>query len=127
MFSNMVASLIDRGRIQTTEAKAKELRRIADRVINWGVTLGDLLSADKDKLTIEQKAQIVHHMRMARRVLKDRKILLKLFGDVAPKMVGRPGGYTRLIKLARPRRGDGAPLAIVELVSGSTKVEAEAQ
>ena len=118
MFANMVSALIRHGRITTTEAKAKELRRVAERAVNWGVSLGELLNADRDKLDADERARVVHHMRMARRVVRDRDALQKLFNEVAPRFVGRlpGGGYTRVIKLARKRRGDGACMAIVEFI-----------
>ena len=115
MYSNMVASLVTHGRIETTEVKAKELRRLADRTINWGVSVSDLLAADQKNLSQDERARLVHARRMAGRVLKDDDALAKLFGEVAPKFAGRPGGYTRVLK-TRNRRGDAAPMAFVELV-----------
>ena len=116
MFSNMVASLVTHGRIETTEAKAKELRRIADRTINWGVGVADLLAAETKALSQEERARLVHARRMARRVLKDVDALGKLFNEIAPRFAGRPGGYTRILK-TRTRRGDAAPMAFIELVA----------
>ena len=116
MFSNMVASLVTHGRIETTEAKAKELRGIADRTINWGVSVCELTAQDPGQLSKDERAKIVHAQRMARRVLKDQDALRTLFADVAPKLAGRPGGYTRILK-TRTRRGDAAPMAFIELVS----------
>ena len=133
MFSNMLASLVEHGRIETTEAKAKELRRIAERTITWATSLGDLLTADRDKMSPEDRAKVVHHIRMAGRVLKDREMLLKLFNEVAPRFVGRPGGYTRIIHHYKRRHGDGAPLAFIELLpeeeteSGATEGETAEQ
>jgi large subunit ribosomal protein L17 len=116
LFSNMVASLVKWGRIETTEAKAKELRGIADRTIHWGVLVSELLSKDLKELSQDERAKLVHARRMAQRVLKDKVALDKLFADVVPKLVGRPGGYTRVLK-TRTRRGDAAPMAFIELVS----------
>lgn len=115
MFSNMVASLVTHGRIETTEAKAKELRGIADRTINWGVSVHELLAKDVKALSADERAKLVHARRMAKRVLKDKDALSKLFSEVAPQYAGRPGGYTRVLK-TRYRRGDAAPMAFVELV-----------
>ncbi len=115
MFSNMVASLVTHGRIETTHAKAKELRGIAERTINTAVRVSELYSKDRDQLSSDERAQIVHAMRMARRVLKDTDALATLFTDVAPRYVGRPGGYTRVLK-TRNRLGDAAPMAFIELV-----------
>jgi large subunit ribosomal protein L17 len=115
MFSNMVASLVTHGRIETTEAKAKELRGIAERRINTAVKVSELYSRGLDQLSKDERAQIVHAKRMARRVLKDTDALSTLFTDVAPRYVGRPGGYTRVLK-TRNRLGDAAPMAFIELV-----------
>lgn len=117
LYSNMVAALVRNERIETTVPKAKELRGVAERTINWGVTVSDLYQRGLDKLSGEERARIVHAKRMARRVLKDDDALRKLFDDVAPRYVGRPGGYTRVLK-TRYRRGDAAPMAFLELVPG---------
>lgn len=115
MWSNMVASLITHGRIETTEAKAKELRRHAERTINWGVKVSDILAKDFDKLSAEERAKLVHAKRQANRLLQNKDALDKLFSEVAPKCAGRSGGYTRVLK-TRTRRGDAAPMALVEVV-----------
>ncbi len=118
MWSNMVASLITHERIETTEAKAKELRRIAERTMTWATSLGTLLAKDPDDRSADEAAKYVHHVRMARRVLKDKSALDRLFTEVAPRFVDDDGkydgGYTRIIKTRR-RKGDGALLAFVEL------------
>jgi large subunit ribosomal protein L17 len=93
---NMVTSLIMEGRIVTTDAKAKELRRHADRMITLG------------------KAKTLAARRRARSFVQTDEALKKLFDDVAPRFSSRSGGYTRIIKLG-PRHGDGAPQAIIEL------------
>lgn len=116
MFSNMVASLVTHGRIETTEAKAKELRGIAERTINWGVRVNELAQKNGKELSADERLKVVHAKRMAKRVLKDADALDRLFSDVAPAMAGRPGGYTRVLK-SRQRRGDAAPMAFVELVA----------
>ncbi len=97
MFSNLVTSLFRYERIQTTDTKAKELRSIADKLITLGKR-GDL-----------------HARRLALRSLHDREILSKLFDDLAPRNASRSGGYTRIIKLGQ-RAGDGAHIALIELV-----------
>jgi large subunit ribosomal protein L17 len=125
MYSNMVAALVTYGKIETTEAKAKELRSIADRTINWGVGVNDLLGKDRKKLSDIERARIVHAKRMARRVLKDEAALERLFAEVAPAMEGRPGGYTRVLK-TRFRVGDAARMALVALVAGGEAGEASA-
>lgn len=116
LFSNMVASLVTHERIETTEAKAKELSRIAERTINWGTKVSDLQKKGRDKLSQEERAKIVHARRMAKRVLRDGDALDKLFYELGPRYASRPGGYTRVLK-TRNRNGDAAPMAFVELVA----------
>jgi len=125
LWSNMVASLVTYERIQTTEAKAKELKRIAEPVITWGTTVADIIDKDPDKLDAEEKAAIVHAYRMARRVLKQRDALDKLFRELGPRFRGRPGGYTRVLKY-RVRPGDAAPMSIVELIPGEAPAKPKA-
>jgi large subunit ribosomal protein L17 len=117
MYSNMVAALVTHGQIETTEAKAKELRSIADRTLHWGVGVHKLVQKGAKKLSDVERAQIVHAKRMARRVLKDEDALDRLFAEVAPELAAHPGGYTRVLK-TRYRVGDAAPMALVALVSG---------
>ena len=116
MFGNMVTSLLMHERIETTEPKAKVIKRIADRTISWGTSVGDLVAQGRDKLSQEERVRIVHAMRMARRVVKTDEALEKLFSDVAPRFRGRTGGFTRILK-TRVRRGDAAPMAFLELVT----------
>ena len=126
MWSNMVCSLIVHERVKTTDAKAKELKRIAERAINWSASLGDVLTKDRDKLDTEDRARIVHAMRMARRVVKQHDALSKLFDEVGPRFIGRQGGFTRVLKLGH-RHGDAAPVSLVELVErGAAEAKAEA-
>lgn len=96
MLRNMATSLIQHERIRTTEAKAKELRPVVEKLI----TLGGV--------------DDVHNRRRARRFIEDRVALQKLFDEIGPRFRERPGGYTRILKLG-PRKGDGAELAIIEL------------
>lgn len=96
MLRNMATSLIQHERIRTTEAKAKELRPVVEKLI----TLGGV--------------DDVHSRRRARRFIADRVALHKLFDEIGPRFRERPGGYTRILKLG-PRKGDGAELAIIEL------------
>jgi large subunit ribosomal protein L17 len=118
MYSNLVAALVTHGKIETTEAKAKELRSIADKTIHWGVGVSDLVAKGQRKLSDIERARVVHAKRMARRVLKDETALERLFAEVAPQLVGRPGGYTRVLK-TRFRIGDAAPMALVQLTGGA--------
>lgn len=115
MYRNMVTSLLDHERIETTLAKAKELRGKTERNISIALRLGDLLEKDKEKRTREEQTKVVHAMRMVGRTVQNREILDKLFTDIAPRLKGRPGGYTRIIKTRR-RPGDAAEMAIIELV-----------
>jgi len=115
MYSNMLASLIEHRRIKTTERKARDLRSIAEKTVTRFTALGDLLLKDPEKLPVEERARVVHAMRMVGRRLRDREAVLTLFNDVAPRYLGRPGGYTRMYKLGF-RKGDGAPMAILEFV-----------
>jgi large subunit ribosomal protein L17 len=117
MYSNMVAALVTHGQIETTEAKAKELRTIADKTLHWGVGVHKLVQKGTKKLSDIERAQVVHAKRMARRVLKDEGALDRLFAEVAPELASHPGGYTRVLK-TRYRLGDAAPMALVALVSG---------
>lgn len=115
MYRNMVTSLLQHEKIHTTEAKAKELRRFADKTITRGLSVLDLVQKPTDQRTPEETAKIVHAMRMAGRLVHDKDVLKKLFTELAPKYKERPGGYTRILKTA-PRVGDAARMAIVELV-----------
>jgi large subunit ribosomal protein L17 len=98
LFRNQLRSLITHERIVTTLPKAKELKPIAEKV----VTLG-------------RRADSVHARRLVGRMITDRDIIKRLFDEIGPRFVSRPGGYTRIVKLG-PRAGDGAELAILEFV-----------
>ena len=100
LMRNMVTSLLDHERIETTDAKAKELRGLADRMITLGKR-GDL-----------------HARRQALSVIRSKAVTAKLFDELAERFRGRPGGYTRVIKLGN-RVGDAAPVSIIELVEES--------
>ncbi|MEL6289791.1 MAG: 50S ribosomal protein L17 [Pseudomonadota bacterium] len=97
MFVNMTASLLRHEQIVTTLPKAKELRRIADKVITLG------------------KTGTLHARRMAAAKIQDDEIVRKLFDVLGPRYADRPGGYTRVLK-AGYRHGDNAPIAVIELV-----------
>ena len=103
MMRNMATSLFQHGRSETTEAKAKALRSVAERLITLGKR-GDL-----------------HARRLAGRQIQDRDILKKLFAEIAPRFADRPGGYTRVLKTGN-RKGDNAPTALIELVDYQLKV-----
>ena len=97
MFRNLVTSLLDKEKIQTTECRAKEIRRIAEKLITLGKR-GDLAA----------RRQVLQYV-------WDEKVVSKLFDTVAPKYSDRQGGYTRIIKLGT-RRGDAADMVLLELV-----------
>ena len=115
LFSNLVAALLTNERIRTTEAKARETRRLAERTITWARRVGDVLTKKPDRRSSEESARVVHAVRMARRVVRDRGAVLKLFDEIAPRYLARRGGYTRLVKLAQ-RPGDAAPMSLLELI-----------
>jgi large subunit ribosomal protein L17 len=97
MLANMAASLLTNIQIKTTLTKAKEVRKVVEKLITLGKR-GDL-----------------HAHRQAYDVIRDRKLVKKLFDEIAPEFQDRTGGYTRVLKLGR-RIGDGAPTAVVELL-----------
>ena len=126
MWSNMVTSLIVHGRIETTEPKAKELKRIAERTISWAIPVADVAAKDHKKLTHEERIRLVNAKRQAGRVVKDSDALTHLFHTVGPLLAEKhKGGYTRLLK-TRIRTGDAAPMAYVELVERPGVEAAEA-
>lgn len=97
MLANMVASLVAAEGIETTEARAKAVRPVAERVIT------------------KAKKGGLHNYRQVLSYLGDVEMTTKLFDDVGPRYIDRPGGYTRILKLG-PRPGDNAPMARIELV-----------
>jgi large subunit ribosomal protein L17 len=115
LWRNMVTSLLEHGRIQTTEAKAKELRIHAEKTITKAIRVQDIVAKPVESRTREEQVRLVHAMRMAGRLVRTRDVLGRLFEEIAPALVSRPGGYTRIVKVA-PRRGDAASMAIIELI-----------
>lgn len=113
--SNMLLGLIEHGRIKTTERKARELRGFAERAVTRATRLGEILTKDWSRLEQDNRARLVHALRVTRQTLKDRQAVLRLFDEWAPRYLGRPGGYTRMFKLGN-RRGDNAPMALLEFV-----------
>jgi large subunit ribosomal protein L17 len=97
MLANLATSLFKHGRIQTTETKAKRLRPLAERLVTFAKR-GDL-----------------HSRRRVLTVVRDKDVVYQLFDQIAPRFANRPGGYTRIVKTG-PRKGDAAPMAIIELV-----------
>jgi len=97
LYANLTASLIEHGRIRTTETKAKAVRPIAEKMITLG------------------REGSIHARRQALAYLRTQEVVHHLFSEVAPRFKDRPGGYTRVVKLG-PRQGDAAPMAYLELV-----------
>jgi large subunit ribosomal protein L17 len=106
MMRNLAESLFVHERIQTTEAKAKALRPYAERLIT------------------KAKKGTVHHRRQVLSDIENREVVHKLFADIAPRFAERNGGYTRILKLGQ-RSGDGAPMALIELVEGTSVTTAD--
>ncbi len=102
MFANLVAALVEHERIETTEARAKEVRRIAEKAITLG------------------KKGTVHARRLVMSRLRQAEVVRKLFSELADRFRERPGGYCRIYKYRR-RLGDGAPMAILELLGAAEK------
>jgi large subunit ribosomal protein L17 len=118
LWNNMVTSLLTYGRIETTEAKAKELRKFADKTITLGISVHQLV-AKGDKASPAERAKVVHAYRLAKLTVTTPAALTRLFHEIGPHF-GRPpysgkGGYTRVLK-TRVRKGDAAPMAFIELV-----------
>jgi len=97
MYRNLVTDLLDHEKIVTTEAKAKEVRSLTEKIITLG------------------KGGGLHSYRQALSFIMDKKVAEKIFAELAPRYAERNGGYTRIVKLG-PRLGDGAPMAQLELV-----------
>ncbi len=106
LYRNLITSLLDHERIETTEAKAKAIRGLTERMITLGKRGG------------------LHNRRRVLGVLQSKTVVSKLFGEVAERFQGRPGGYTRIIKTRR-RAGDAAAMVAIELVSRSGESVAE--
>ncbi len=97
MLANLATALFQHGRITTTEAKAKRLSPLADRMVTFAKR-GDL-----------------HARRRVMTVIRDKAVVHELFTEIGPSYAGRPGGYTRITKIGN-RKGDNAPMAVIELV-----------
>jgi large subunit ribosomal protein L17 len=104
LLANLATALFEHGRITTTEAKAKRLRPLAERLITFAKR-GDL-----------------HARRRVLTVVRDKSVVHTLFAEIGPRFAERQGGYTRITKLG-PRKGDAAPMAVIELVEGTTAVQ----
>jgi large subunit ribosomal protein L17 len=139
MFRALAANLVLHERIETTEAKAKELRRVVERLITRAVRLGSpgqtpndqLSTADKARRTATKRQIGAFLQRFATKTSKDGEstqvdLQEKVLVDLAARYKDRPGGYTRIIKLGR-RRGDNAPMTFIELVGSAVSVDGAAK
>lgn len=104
MLANMASSLFDNRIIETTETKAKELRRLVDRLISIA------------------KVETLSARRQVARTIRDKKVLKKLFTEIVPQFKDRPSGFTRVLRVGY-RRGDSAMMSVVELLTKKPKVE----
>ena len=103
LLSGLTEALIRDGKIKTTEARAKAVRPLAERMITFA------------------KRGDIHARRLVLRTVRDKELVHKLFAEIAPQFADRAGGYTRIVKLG-PRKGDAAPMALIEFV-GETEEE----
>jgi large subunit ribosomal protein L17 len=135
MLRNLTANLVLHERIETTDTKAKELRRVAERLITKAIRLGEVAYTPQDKLSDADKARRLHATRLVAAYIprfgtrtekggdtKKVDLVEKVFLDLAKRFKGRAGGYTRIVKFG-PRRGDNASMSMIELV-GELNVKA---
>lgn len=127
LLRNLAMNLLQHGRIQTTDAKAKELRPVVERLITLGKRVSpESIANAGERDAASLRARRVHAVRLAREWVRDRDVLMKLFGEYSTHFQGRPGGYTRITKLGN-RHGDNAPMSIIELVlDGAVAIDAPA-
>jgi large subunit ribosomal protein L17 len=127
MLRNLTANLITHERIETTDAKAKELRRVAERLITKATRLGKVAYSAQADLAPGDKAKRLHAERLVGSFIprwgvttdgNKIDIINKLMVDLSKRFEGRPGGYTRITKLG-PRRGDGAAMVIIEFIDAA--------
>src|SRR5262245_43698691 len=127
MLRNLAANLITHERIETTDAKAKELRRVAERLITKAARLGKVAYTAQTDLAPADKARRLHATRLVAAFIPrwgvktdgtKIDIVEKVFAELSKRFEGRPGGYTRISKLG-PRRGDGAPMSIIEFIDAA--------
>ncbi len=135
MFRNLAANLFNHERIITTDAKAKELRRVADRLITKAKRLGEAAHTPAAKLSAGDKSKRLHVARLLGAFLPrwaveksgaKKDLIEKVLVDLTQRMAKRPGGYTRIVKLG-PRRGDGASMCLIELVDAKPVQPLEAE
>jgi large subunit ribosomal protein L17 len=137
LLANLATSLFTHGRITTTQAKAKRLRPLAERLItkakyahlaNEEYTTSTPEAERKDKYSesgFKISPAALHHRREITKVIRDKNVVHRLLAEIGPFFIGRDGGYTRIVKTL-PRKGDNAKMAIIELVNEKT-VTSEAE
>lgn len=108
ILANLATQLFEHGRITTTETKAKRLQPLADRLIS------------------KAKRGDIHNRRIVLRTVRDKSVVHTLFTEIAPKLMDRDGGYTRITKIG-PRQGDNAPMAVIEVVTESVEESRKAK
>ena len=135
MLRNLTANLITHERIETTDAKAKELRRVAERLISKAARLGATAYTPNTELTPDARGKRLHAQRLVgsyiprwgvTRTGEKIDIIEKVMTQLTKRFEGRPGGYTRIIKLG-PRRGDNAPLVLIEFVDAPAVESVQAE
>jgi large subunit ribosomal protein L17 len=109
LLRNLATALIEHGKIQTTLAKAKEVQPFTEKLI-----------------TLAKDGWNLNNFRRCLAVLTSKDVTFKLFHEVGPRFKGRPGGYTRIFKLAKVRQGDAAPMAVISLLGENEKIKAPA-
>jgi large subunit ribosomal protein L17 len=107
MLRNLATSLLEHGRIETTLPKAKELQPFVEKLI-----------------TLARDGWSLNNFRRSLAVLTKKDVAFKLFKEIGPRYEGRPGGYTRIFKLAKVRQGDAAPMAVIALLGADEKIKA---
>lgn len=120
MFSNLAMALVENGRIRTTDAKAKELRRVVERLVSEGKS--GTLSARRR--VYAQLGGAGKHRRDGREPTRVARCVERLFGELAERMKERAGGYTRVVKIG-PRRGDNAAMSLIEFVDYEPEQETD--
>ena len=105
LLRNLATALLEHGKIQTTQAKAKEIQPYTEKLI-----------------TLAKEGWNLNNFRRALAVITKKDVCFKLFHEIGPRYADRPGGYTRIFKLARVRQGDAAPMAVISLLGADEKV-----
>jgi large subunit ribosomal protein L17 len=110
LLRNLATALLEHGRIETTLAKAKEVQPFVEKLI-----------------TLAREGWNLNNFRRVLAVVTQKKVAYRLFHEIGPQFQGRPGGYTRIFKLAKVRQGDAAPMAVISLLGKDEKISAPTQ